>query len=58
MTQNLRTLDAESLAKIIRNIRLVAFDFDGVSLTTRSSFFKTGAKPSDVCAVTGWESGS
>jgi 3-deoxy-D-manno-octulosonate 8-phosphate phosphatase (KDO 8-P phosphatase) len=30
VTDNLKILDATSLAKIIRNIRLVAFDFDGV----------------------------
>ena len=42
MTQNLRTLDAESLAKIIRNIRLVAFDFDGVFTDNSVFVFEDG----------------
>jgi 3-deoxy-D-manno-octulosonate 8-phosphate phosphatase (KDO 8-P phosphatase) len=39
---NLRTLDAESLAKIIRNIRLLAFDFDGVFTDNSVFVFEDG----------------
>lgn len=42
MTHNLRTLDAESLAKIISNIRLVAFDFDGVFTDNSVFVFEDG----------------
>ena len=42
MTNNLRTLDAASLAKIIRNIRLVAFDFDGVFTDNTVYVFEDG----------------
>lgn len=42
MTDNLRILDAASLAKIIRNIRLVAFDFDGVFTDNTVYVFEDG----------------
>jgi 3-deoxy-D-manno-octulosonate 8-phosphate phosphatase (KDO 8-P phosphatase) len=42
VTHSLRTLDAESLAKIIRNIRLVAFDFDGVFTDNSVFVFEDG----------------
>jgi 3-deoxy-D-manno-octulosonate 8-phosphate phosphatase (KDO 8-P phosphatase) len=42
VTANLRTLDAASLAKIIRNIRLVAFDFDGVFTDNTVYVFEDG----------------
>jgi 3-deoxy-D-manno-octulosonate 8-phosphate phosphatase (KDO 8-P phosphatase) len=42
VTDNLRTLDAPSLAKIIRNIRLVAFDFDGVFTDNSVFVFEDG----------------
>lgn len=42
MTDNLRTLDATSLSKVIRNIRLVAFDFDGVFTDNSVFVFQDG----------------
>lgn len=42
MTHNLKTLDAESLAKIISSIRLVAFDFDGVFIDNSVFVFEDG----------------
>lgn len=42
MTNNLSTLDTASLAKIIRNIRLVAFDFDGVFTDNTVYVFEDG----------------
>ena len=39
---NLRILDDESLAKIISNIRLVAFDFDGVFTDNSVFVFEDG----------------
>ena len=42
MTANLKILDAASLAKIIRNIRLVAFDFDGVFTDNTVYVFEDG----------------
>jgi 3-deoxy-D-manno-octulosonate 8-phosphate phosphatase (KDO 8-P phosphatase) len=42
VTANLKILDAASLAKIIRNIRLVAFDFDGVFTDNTVYVFEDG----------------
>jgi len=42
VANNLRTLDAASLAQIIRNIRLVAFDFDGVFTDNTVYVFEDG----------------
>jgi len=42
VTDNLSTLDAASLAKIIRNIRLIAFDFDGVFTDNAVYVFEDG----------------
>lgn len=42
MTDNSGSLDAASLAKIIRNIRLVAFDFDGVFTDNGVYVFEDG----------------
>ena len=42
MTDNPRALDAESLAKIIRTIRLIAFDFDGVFTDNSVFVFQDG----------------
>lgn len=42
MTENPRALDAASLARIIRNIRLIAFDFDGVFTDNSVYVFEDG----------------
>src|SRR6185503_19443776 len=42
VANNLRTPDAASLAQIIRNIRLVAFDFDGVFTDNTVYVFEDG----------------
>ena len=42
MTDNPRVLDAASLARIIRTIRLIAFDFDGVFTDNSVYVFEDG----------------
>ena len=42
MTDNPRVLDAASLARIIRTIRLIAFDFDGVFTDNSVYVFQDG----------------
>jgi YrbI family 3-deoxy-D-manno-octulosonate 8-phosphate phosphatase len=42
VTDNRRTLDAGALAKIIRTIRLIAFDFDGVFTDNHVYVFEDG----------------
>lgn len=42
MTDNPRALDAASLARIIRTIRLIAFDFDGVFTDNSVYVFQDG----------------
>lgn len=42
MTDNPRALDAASLARIIRTIRLIAFDFDGVFTDNMVYVFEDG----------------
>jgi 3-deoxy-D-manno-octulosonate 8-phosphate phosphatase (KDO 8-P phosphatase) len=42
VTDNLKILDAPSLAKIIRNIRIIAFDFDGVFTDNSVYVFEDG----------------